>query len=588
VNVAAAPAPAVRRSISTHSVSKKPAPAERMVTIELGDVVNQLPHGMANSASIDLTRRISLRAAEIEKGMAKGRPSVSLGSLYEQAPEIFDRPPTATGDVPLPFAKMLEQFSAFQVRPDQQQERVVPQVETPFLKVTLEDSERFGTPAPTSHIEASAMPPVKLEPATAKTIAAAEPEPAAKERPEAAAPPPIATDGAASRGASRIKPADISAPPVPARIPFRLTPNGTDAPASECVPASSGPSVPNSAAAPPAEATPPPPTRIPFKIPAPSEAVRPKPEPAAAPKPQPIKLTAPAEKKGTSGDKGLFVSLPLRKVLENLPAFQLAGDPDDVPKEARIELPFSIIEPQLVLGRVGISPKEFEEALPEEYAHVFDPNEGNTPVSLPLDEVLQNLPTTSLRMRDDQEEIEAVEMFETPFSRTAEEDAKRMNVAAAPIAKPVAPAEPELKTEVEAPAPKRERTPLQAALDTDEDLDAKAIAAHASRLAGVRACAVMFADGLSLAGDLPAELGSDGLCAMAPSLVQKLQAQISETKLGGLQSVTLYCGNAPVSLFNERNICLAVVHSGGDIATDVRERLAFTARELADMYPPPL
>ena len=54
---------------------------------------------------------------------------------------------------------------------------------------------------------------------------------------------------------------------------------------------------------------------------------------------------------------------------------------------------------------------------------------------LPLHEVLKNLPTASLRMRDDQEEQEAGANFATPFSAKAEEDAKRFNVAGTPVAK---------------------------------------------------------------------------------------------------------------------------------------------------------
>ena len=46
-------------------------------------------------------------------------------------------------------------------------------------------------------------------------------------------------------------------------------------------------------------------------------------------------------------------------------------------------------------------------------------------VALPLQEVLKNLPATSLRMRDDQEEQDAGANFATPFSAKAEEDAKR-------------------------------------------------------------------------------------------------------------------------------------------------------------------
>ena len=50
-------------------------------------------------------------------------------------------------EVVLPFNKVLEQFTAFQVRSDQMVSDSVPQLETPFLKMTIEDGQRFGTPA---------------------------------------------------------------------------------------------------------------------------------------------------------------------------------------------------------------------------------------------------------------------------------------------------------------------------------------------------------------------------------------------------------------------------------------------------------
>ena len=57
---------------------------------------------------------------------------------------------------------------------------------------------------------------------------------------------------------------------------------------------------------------------------------------------------------------------------------------------------------------------------------------------LPLDEVLKNLPTTCLRMRDDQEEQDLGATIATPFSAKAEEDAKRFKTGGTPVAKPIA------------------------------------------------------------------------------------------------------------------------------------------------------
>ena len=114
--------------------------------------------------------------------------------------------------------------------------------------------------------------------------------------------------------------------------------------------------------------------------------------------------------------------------------------------------------------------------------------------------------------------------------------------------------------------------------------DAKSVVGHVSRLPGVSACTVVFSDGLSLAGNIPAEYEADALCAIAPSIIKRFEEQLAGAKLGALNSVTLFCGKAPVSLFAHGNICLAAIHSGGEIAPEIREQLGRTTQELARMY----
>ena len=128
------------------------------------------------------------------------------------------------------------------------------------------------------------------------------------------------------------------------------------------------------------------------------------------------------------------------------------------------------------------------------------------------------------------------------------------------------------------------RNPLQVALETDEKLDAKGVVAHVNKLAGVKACALMFGDGLSLAGSLPAEFETDGLCAMAPSLMQRIENHMVETKLGAFRSMTLSCAKGAVTFFMHENLCLAALHSGGDLAAEVREKLSRIVHELSRKY----
>jgi predicted regulator of Ras-like GTPase activity (Roadblock/LC7/MglB family) len=540
---------------------------ERVIALELADIAAQIPADYIKPIeSLDGTRRILLKASEVERGMASGKPAVSLATIYEQVPEIFLRSiiPTDQAQVELPFKKVLEQFASLQVRSDQERHQAVPQVETPFLKVTLEDNSRFGTTI--EAVETSDLPPVRVESATAEAFAAAEPE-------------------AAGNGSMQHRRGKNTST-TPTRISFKLSPNGTGGPAPESVPASSGPSVPTSF--PSGSAS----TRIPFKMTAPSDDLRPKHEPWLTAESMAALAETPVAA-ATESKAEVKITLALKPILQGLPPFQLDGDPGSVPAEAQIELPFSLIEPQLAAGRIIVTPEIFAAGLPAEYRSLFKAGEA-ADIMLPLDEVLKNLPAASLRMRDDQEEQEAGANFATPFSAKAEEDAKRFNIAGTAVAKPMVTPVAAVEEAQAAATPERKpfdlppRNPLQVALETDEKLDAKGVVAHLNKLAGVKACALMFGDGLSLAGNLPAEYETDGLCAMAPSLMQRIEKHMVETKLGALRGMTLSCVQGSVTFFMHENLCLAALHASGDLASEVREKLAQVVHELSRKYSHPV
>jgi predicted regulator of Ras-like GTPase activity (Roadblock/LC7/MglB family) len=600
---------------------------ERVISLELGDVLTEMPPGLVKPIeSMDTSRRVLLKASEVEKGMATGKPTVSLASVYQQMPEIFIRRIEASDafQLKLPFQKVLEGFASMSVRADQERANAVPQVETPFLKVTLEDNQKFGTT--TEPLETMELPPVRVEPATAESFAAAVPEAAAEAQLKMAPP--------SSHGQTQ-----------PKRIPFKLSPNGTDVPAPESVPASSGPSVPNFLPSPLAPvvariddpgrdgasfngpgstipATAPAPVRIPFtKAPLATDE-----EPKLKQEPWLTKESlaaeeetsaAPAMVSETARVSEVKIALPLLPILKNLPPMQLTGDPNSVPPDVHLELPFSLIEPQLASGRISVTAKVFEVSLPVSFRGLFQAGPGAVDVALPLQEVLKNLPAASLRMRDDQEEQDAGQNFATPFSAKAEEDAKRFNVPATPVAKAVAPApvetaapiamEPVAEPSMPEPASATEdsvadtatvpeekasdrplRTPLQVALDTDEKLDAKGVVALVKKIPGVKACAIMFGDGLSLAGSLPEELETDGLCAMAPSLMQRVENHLVDTKLGQLRGMTLSCLKGAITFYMHENLCLAALHSDLDLPGETREKLSRIVHELSRKYSHPV
>jgi predicted regulator of Ras-like GTPase activity (Roadblock/LC7/MglB family) len=600
------PAPASTRHLPPAVALALEPNVERVISLELADVVAGMPPGHVKPLGEDGDRRILVRASEVEKGMANGKPSVSLATIYEQVPEIFLRTisPSDTWQVQLPFAKVLEQFTNLHVRADQERHLIVPQVETPFLKVAVEDCSEFGTTLEPLEMEPGDLPVVRVEPPTAEAFAAAEPEAV------------LDAGFQMSPAPSRSPSVTAKSPQAPTRIPFKLSPNGTDAPAPESVPASSGPSVPNLSKAAPAPA----PVRIPFKMTPPSDDLRPKPEPwltkesLGAAAEEPVSPTAaPVVLAPSVSAAEVKIVLPLVPILKSLPPMQLTGDPSSVPAEARLELPFALIEPQLAAGRISVTAKVFETSLPADYRSLFQAGPGAVDVSLPLQEVLKNLPAASLRMREDQEEQEAGQNFATPFSAKAEEDAKLLNVPATPIAKPVAvtpvPVEADVPsgtdnkaaaadatTDADTAAPPEVekgpagplRSPLQVALDTDEKLDAKGVVAHINKIPGVKACAVLFGDGLSLAGSLPAELETDGICAMAPSLMQRIENHLVDTKLGALRGMTLSCVKGAITFYMHENLCLAALHSETDLPGETREKLARIVHELSRKYSHPI
>jgi hypothetical protein len=69
--------------------------------------------------------------------------------------------------------------------------------------------------------------------------------------------------------------------------------------------------------------------------------------------------------------------------------------------------------------------------------------------------------------------------------------------------------------------------------------------------------------------------------------VKRIDDQLIGASVGPLDGITLYCAKTPLSFFTHGNICLAILHSAGEIATEVRARLNCTVRELARMYTQP-
>jgi predicted regulator of Ras-like GTPase activity (Roadblock/LC7/MglB family) len=180
-------------------------------------------------------------------------------------------------------------------------------------------------------------------------------------------------------------------------------------------------------------------------------------------------------------------------------------------------------------------------------------------------------------MRSDQVMESQAELFETPFSQKADEDAKRFLVQEPALAKEMLKAavltgEKAEAEEIKPEAPK---------------FDAKEAIAQASALDGVISCGVSFTDGLSVGGNISPELHLEGLSALAPTLLQKLEKHMLETQLGALRGLTIHGEKTPVSFFVSGNICLTAVHDGAELTAESRRELNRITEELSRTYAQP-
>src|SRR5947207_2753260 len=328
--------PSPRRPRSSHlppALARALEPKlERTISLQIADFIDCIPAGYIKPVEIlDAAARVSLKASEIEKGMPEKNPTISLPSLYQQVPEIFLRGVRPDDDtrVSLPYEKVLEQFKSAHVREDQMRDPAVPQLDTPILKATIQDSERFGTKL--EPLETSSLPPVPMKPATAESIAAAEPDAIVQEKPKSTS----SGHPVVSLYSPALKPKNE--PPASNKTPLAILPNGTGGSASERVPASSGPPVP---------------TSLPFTPELPKIPFEPPVEKPKAPPGKTLPEPSPSKPGATSTPATDPITLSVKAVLQNLPTFQLNGYVGSVPEEERLKLPVERIETEFASGHL--------------------------------------------------------------------------------------------------------------------------------------------------------------------------------------------------------------------------------------------
>ncbi len=257
-----------------------------------------------------------------------------------------------------------------------------------------------------------------------------------------------------------------------------------------------------------------------------------------------------------------------------------------------VEIPAPTVETETVEKTVRDIPLDLEETAPAETSAPVQDAAVELPIStsvvkdLPAEAVVE--PPAAVEPSPLEEALAMMEStapVETSKEQ-AEPEAKLPEVMpmVAVESKPEVAAAPEPAASAPVVVPLKGRdSELQTLFMTEEEIDAKVVVRLVCQLPGVSGCAVMFADGLRLAGNFP-EGDAEGFSAMAPPFYKRTQNFVSELKLGGLKAFTVYTEKDLLSFFMHDDICVSVRHSGRGFLPGVREKLEVVTREMAGMY----
>lgn len=612
----------IERAIRT-GAAEAPAPAGSAPTgenvrIELAQAVPPIPAGLLRP---EAPREILVSSSALMDELANGRAALRLSRLLQLCPEVFATNATPPADDPLivlPLRAVVEQISSFPPREGQRPEAPL--------------SERFAAVA----VEKGAMPVEAKPPEPAPPAAKPAPsraampafKPAVGERKPS--PAPSARRAAAEPGDPELIQLSLAA--IVAKLPPNLaTGSLRSVPETARIAFPFAPleaqlgtgrveiSLEQFVAALPEEYRGALAQHRSVKIPIPLEEIflnlpsqvepAPKPKAADAPPAPEVPKTEPADSKTPTAqskpveEKQTEPKRPEAKV-------QLPATPPPMPASAEVAEPITIRVP----------PRETPPAAAlVETPETTPPPPAETPAEpVPAPEPLRATSETTLRKPEPAPaeapaappvapvaplpaaaQAEPAPSPETPEPEAAPAAAPRISidmltpprVHLAPVPAPrvfareeEAPPEPAaaepLPDQPEEPRPPFDPAVAQAALMTDDELDAQKIAQLIARLPGLTACLIAAPGGLTTAGEIPPGFNPGEIREIARDLFQT--AARNAARLGTIapRTVTLH-GEPPISLFLERGVCLAVLHTDRGFLPGVREKLLILAEQVA-------
>ncbi len=405
-------------------LEKKPVqPAEgatsadpKFIVLTLGDVLSRIPTQFLRHGMHDAKRELRFEMDDLSADIARGRAAVYLAHIVQQCPDIFLEEVDGFDDmqIRLPLQKLVEQISLVR------RQRNIAPGDRPAAPIPSKP-ETTSTPEPQSESAATNPAPVEKRPVPAppnvpSPAVKAEPTPVLKLPSDALAegpthapaqvvpvsqsfpPPPTTPEPRSNAAVEEPKRASLETVPVPPpNVELQIAAPTEDVELASLdggkAPANVQPLVPPSKEDLQAQSK-----QEPLENGEPTPIV-----------PLPIEACAPA----ATESEAEKISLNLAAILRRCPASILVEKLPAIDETLRVTFPFAPIERQLATGKVEVSSMRFIAALPPELLPFFEAQDGMK-VTLPLEEIFQNLPGQPFPLPSEPDEPPALEVALSP------------------------------------------------------------------------------------------------------------------------------------------------------------------------------
>ncbi len=462
----APPAPAVAARTGAEGDSPFQATrstSQRAYTFETGELMRSIPGHLVSRATLP-QQQITLHLPPTAEDPVRQTLSTTLGKIYKACPQMFSQPIVETNDAAVrlslaPAAAPGERTAQPKAEPPELPAQVAAQPQPVMAAPTLPPEPQASgvnqADSPFMVVNNGASPVAAPNQAAASlqtgppAVPAGPPTPAPAPTPAPSSALPEITDspfqvvnrnqgGGATTGSEPVEAAQslssASFDPVPQARTQPAPGAGSDSGGPF---AQVGDSTPTPALAeePEAVETPIPPQNFQPAAPQQLEAQA-----------QPDSETAPSRAIMPNGEPALIFSLP--QLLMRLDADALGIEPTTVPLSGQIQVPLSLVKPQLTTGRVSLSVAQLMQYSDQISKPILSAANPGVQVTLPLKDVFRQLPADVLQSRQRPAQPQEDSDIETPFSEGARQDAEQsVDVA---VAKQVEARQKEPETDAEA------------------------------------------------------------------------------------------------------------------------------------------